>query len=84
MEKQFKIEKGIPVPERKGKSFLYPFEKMEVGDSFIFSNTYSRSIHSYASNAARNWKNHSPIKGVKDWFFTTRKIDNSIRIWRVK
>ena len=82
-EERFKIEKNIPVPEKRGKC-MYPFEKMEVGDSFVYSRVYSRLLHFKASNAARNWKNKSPIKGVSNWVFTTRKVEDSIRIWRIK
>jgi hypothetical protein len=88
MEKKFKIEKGIPLPDkqgsRRGRSSIYPFAQMEIGDSFLYSDVYSRKLQARACNAARNWRLHSPIEDAKDRVFATRRIDDAIRMWRVK
>lgn len=84
MEEKFKIESGVPMPDKNHRSAIYPFAQMKVGDSFLYSDVYSQRLQMRAYSAARNWKSHSNIEGVKDWVFTTRKVDNTIRIWRIK
>lgn len=45
----FVIEKDVPiVPKRKGRVSMYPFEAMDVGDSFAISDekTYSNVRYS--------------------------------------
>lgn len=82
METNFKIEKGIPVPNRKSNtSFVWPFNIMEVEDSvFISLDSYSRSKHSMVANAARNMgKRKTPI-----WKYTTRRVIGGVRVWRVE
>lgn len=70
-----KLQKGIPIPNKRyGLTSKYPFDNMEVGDSFVASK------HSILS-VARNWARINK----KDYKFTTRKIaENKIRIWRIK
>lgn len=84
MEKKFKIEKDIPLPDRKEKSSIYPFEQMGIGDSFEYSEIYSKKIQVRAWSAIRHWKLHPRNKSFRNWVFATRKVGDSIRIWRVK
>ncbi len=87
MEK-FIIEKGIPVPPEETlgkysrvKQESYPFGEMEVGDSFIIADVYSRDAMQKKGNAARNWSNN----GGHNAKFALRKTeDNKVRIWRIK
>jgi len=68
-----KIEKGIPVPP-EGKR-IYPWEEMEVGDSFVTRTPFLTSAIASARNASRRY-------GKK---FRARRInDDQIRIWRVE
>jgi hypothetical protein len=63
-----KVEKGIPIPAR------FPFEQMQVGDSFVVPMEITRYAVSVAAH--RYGKKH----GVK---FTVRKYkDGTYRCWR--
>lgn len=76
----YKIEKGIPIP-KVGRTRKYPFQEMEIGDSFLYDKEFSRENMTLISNAARAWSN----KGNYGYKFTVHKTeDNKIRIWRVK
>ena len=64
------IDKAIPLPSR------FPFEQMEVGDSFAIPPDVQRTTASVA--AARYGSKH----GMK---FITRKMpDGTIRCWRTQ
>lgn len=72
---EFKIEKGIPVPARRPGNSKYPFSSMEVGDSWLMTNTASRAgARSTAANIAK-------AKG--GWKFVSRKEKDGVRFWRV-
>lgn len=65
-----KIEKNIPIPGR------YPFEQMEVGDSFAIPTSIKRQTVSVA--ARRYGDKHNKT-------FVTRKMpDGTIRCWRTE
>ena len=82
-QKKFEIEKGIPIPKRRRPS-IYPYEKMEVGDSFVFSDVYSRINQAKAGCSIRAWKKHSPLPDKDSRIYITRKVDNTVRIWRIQ
>ena len=64
-----RIDKGIPLPKR------YPFEHMEVGDSFAVPPGVSRTTVAIA--AMRYGRDH-------DMKFTVRMMtDRSLRWWRI-
>lgn len=47
---QFKIEKGVPLPKRNGGlDPIYPFELMEIGDSFVVESHYGNQIAAVAN-----------------------------------
>ena len=66
----FDIRNDVPIPPLKGKgTTVYPFKKMEVGDSF----TGPRG----ATIAAAYYKKRHI------WDYTSRKLqDGTYRIWR--
>ena len=70
----FQIEKGIPVPETRGRG-LYPFADMGVGDSFFVGGEVS--ARSNALTAALNFGKRNGLK------FSSRNVDGGLRIWRV-
>ena len=82
----FKIEKNIAWSKSEGnKPPIYPFSSMEIGDSFLYDEPYSRYNMSKISNAARNWATKTDEKKCRNWRFSTRKVnDNQIRIWRIQ
>jgi len=77
-----KIDKGIEMPEARINSCKYPFRKMEIGDSFLHEKPYSRENMSLISNNARNFCSQS--KDCKHYKFSARKVDDGIRVWRIK
>lgn len=72
-----KIEKGIPMPDRKSTgTSIYPFEGMEVGDSFFAPNKTRQQM----DNACGHWrKKHG-------WKFVLRYQNEGdgvgTRVWR--
>lgn len=68
-----KIEKNVPIKKMKKES-KYPFEKMDIGDSFEVEFNNVRERVKFYELAKR--------KGIS---ITVRKTsDKTIRIWRVK
>jgi hypothetical protein len=68
----FKIEKGIPIPPEQPK-FKYPWDLMEVGDSFFVQ----KPANSFAGGVAARSK-----KGPKQ--YTYRRENGGLRVWRTK
>lgn len=73
----YKIEKNIQIPLKRTRK--YPFDEMEVGDSFMIEGYTPKKIVSITSSANSFCKTHR-----NGWKFTVRKIEGDIRIWRVK
>lgn len=73
------VEHGIAIPEHAPHGSRYPFEKMEVGDSFKIPMRKNGSSH--LGSAAGHFRRTHP-----DWKFIIRtlKEENIIRCWRVK
>jgi len=69
---EYKIEKNIPIPKATKKR-LYPFEKMQVSDSF-----YADININHATALARYW---SKKLGTA---YTARGEGNGARIWRIR
>lgn len=67
------IESDIPMPE--GRS-AYPFSQMEVGQSFFMpcEEKDAKRIAGNARNAARRFPDRK---------FTSRVMENGVRVWRV-
>jgi hypothetical protein len=68
-----KIEKNIPIPEITSKR--YPFDEMEVGDSFLVPPLQVPSARSLMSYTNRKDKSKS---------FMSRTSEDGIRIWRIR
>lgn len=65
------IESGVPLPS----SVKYPFDKLEVGDSFLVPISKRTST----SSAATKYGQRTNTK------FVIRKVDdNNIRVWRTE
>ena len=71
-----KIEKGIPMPDTRQKTSIYPFENMEVGDSFFAPNKTRQQM----DNACGHWRK------AKGWKFVLRYQQedevSGTRVWR--
>jgi hypothetical protein len=81
------IDKGVEMPSRNAPR-RYPFDQMEVGDSFALSadsaDNFER-VRNALSGAIRKYVNSERGEGTK---FATRKMDDEgdfvIRCWRVE
>ena len=79
-EQEFTIEKNVPLVELgpQGWNCKYPFDAMEVGDSFVVGDTAKQA------NAARSYASHRRKSGKTEAWFTVRKTpDGCYRCWRV-
>ena len=77
----YKIEKGIPSPRLGSGSKVYPFNEMEVGDSFFvpYSDRDSKKVQANIIVSVRN------RRGLpKEFKVRTRSILTGVRCWRVK
>jgi hypothetical protein len=68
-DEEFKIEKGVPIPQPSMKR--WPFDKMEIGDSFF-------SADKKVQSAAHSWA------GINQAKMTVRKVEGGFRVWRIK
>jgi len=69
------IEKKIPMPKSdRGRPYKYPFEQMEVGDSFFVPKDEAEKARNSALQYARR----------EGKIFHTRKENDGARIWRTK
>jgi hypothetical protein len=77
-KKLIKIEKNVPIEKKKGKEMrgrkaTYPFNEMEVGDSFI---TPKKAI--YSSVTSRH------MRKPTERFTVSLQENGWYRIWRIK
>lgn len=77
---EFKIEKNIPVPEKRGpgRSLLYPLDKMDIGDSFI-AGEYTRKGMAKTWSILNGYRRRHALK-----FVCQKTDDGFIRVWRVE
>jgi len=68
-EGETKIEKKIPLPRK------YPFDEMEVGDSFELPTNWKRTTVAVAA------LRYGKVTGTK---FSIRKTPEGFRCWRIK
>lgn len=74
---KFKISKNIPIPAKTPGArpvFQYPFDQMDVGDSFELNN-----FHPVRTPSRLRY--HADKQGVKVAYRTVGK--NKARVWRV-
>jgi len=71
----YKIEKDIPIPSGE-----FPFQDMEVGDSFI-AGDFSESLRSKITSRAHAFKK---LNNCMDNKYITKNVGNKIRVWRIK
>lgn len=72
----FKIEDGYAIPaERQPRTrrAKYPWNELEVGQSFFVDGARLRSMSSTASHAGRRLKRK----------FIVRSVDSGVRVWRL-
>lgn len=73
---KYKIDKGVPIPkqETRGRRPIYPFGKLEVGDSFAVDIELRERIQAYAAQYKRY---HGG-----GWDYVTRSNETETRVWR--
>lgn len=76
-DEKIKIEKGIPIPARGGSEAHYPWENMEVGDSFLVPGKGKTSKSLYVMVTKAN-KRYSPRR------FISRAVKGGTRVWRIQ
>lgn len=75
------IDKRVPIPDQNRRTRKYPFNDMEVDDSFFVGCHFTdvRKIANSVSSAAIVYAKKN--KGTK---FTVRRFKEGVRCWRVK
>ena len=76
----FRVQKGIPIPEKPiSPKFVYPWETMEEGDSFLIPKGGARELRNAATAGGQFCKRHRPkLRCI------VRTISSGIRVWLVK
>ena len=82
----YRIEKGVPMPtwyrNTDGYRGMFPFEKMEMGDSFlipcapVLQTKTAMKVQGASNNFRKGWN--------KKFFIGTRKVHGGVRVWRIK
>tara|TARA_A100001515_G_scaffold139111_1_gene133412 strand:- start:668 stop:928 length:261 start_codon:yes stop_codon:yes gene_type:complete len=81
-----KIEKNVPLPDKQGRrKSKYPehyelLEKMEVGDSILFT------LDNCKENSATNKRVASFVgtaNNIYKYKMSARKLEETVRVWRV-
>ena len=76
MKKRIKIDKDVPMPAPGRR--IYPFDQMEIGDSFEVPIERANSVTS-SSNAFRV-KHNKKLRLVR----RSNTIEGTVRFWRVE
>lgn len=70
----YEIENGVPIAPRAYKrEMTYPFDKLNVGDSFLVGRDKAPSVRSRATTYGKSSKR----------VFRTRICEDGLRVWRV-
>lgn len=84
---QYKIEKGIPIPEKHEHYSKYPFSDMEVGDSFLVTLKQEKAT---SCNQLKNRIWNQAKKYCIDTFSMTKytfvvdRINKTVRCFRIQ
>ena len=77
MSELIDIEKDVLMPELPKRGAVYPYERMEVGDSFFIRDDRKNVIINVCNrNRKAALKNNAT--------YTAKKVDGGVRVWRVK
>lgn len=88
MAYRFVIEKGIPLPPptvnnplgRKARSAKWPWQFMDVGDSFVVP----EEMEARCKSSASMYGKAAEKRGFKRRFTVRRQPDGSYRAWRTE
>jgi hypothetical protein len=73
----FKIEKGVPIPPRRGRKSKYPVASLKDGESFLVPTGSFKKAQSVVSTLYAAAKR----VGIK---VSVRIMNDGVRVWRVK
>jgi len=76
---EYKIEHNIPIPVSRSK---YPFDEMEVGDSFFVK--CEKKDKAKKQGILFSCANQNAKRRKSERTFSTRQVDGGIRVWRIK
>ena len=76
MGTKYKIESGVPMPETRGRHYIYPFAEMNVGDSFAVAASDVKLIRTSASHFGLRHKQKYSILCIDP-------IKGDYRCWRI-
>jgi len=71
------IEKGVPIPTTRMHS--YPWEKMEVGDSFVVESEDPRTAKHLRVTGWDYGRRHRPFKII-----VRQETPTTVRVWRTE
>ncbi len=75
----YEIEKNVPRPQRV--ECKYPFEKMDIGDSFLIPAKERNSVRSSAINYSDTTKRRD---GTAEMKWSICRVDSDFyRVWRI-
>ena len=80
----YKIEKDVPLCRPSSKLNKYPFDQMEVGDSFLVPYAEAKSARMAALTRNAGQYKKLPKYITVQRHFVTRTVDGGMRIWRTK
>jgi len=86
----FKIESGVPYANKNGgrgrKPTAFPFEDMEIGDSFLIpcDSTSKTVVDSWRRKILVSKKRFNAAYDGDAWEFRTATQPEGLRVWRVK
>ncbi len=82
IEKKIKIEKNIPIKKKNGFGTQYPWDKMEIGDSFYLEIPKGVKYITHQSSVlttSRSWAMYNNESAK----FSSRKERKGFRVWRI-
>ena len=85
----FEVEKNVPIPRQQRRKKFYPFEEMEIGDSFFVpvegNDKKAYAIKRQSVLASVRYARHIKMFGEHRKFVTRSDLENGgIRCWRLK
>ena len=80
---KIQIEKGIPLINSKGNNFGYPFDEMEVGDSFALKVKEGEDA-AFLLRRVSSAKSYYQSKFNPTRKYIARNMKTEIRVWRTK
>jgi|TARA_R110000787_G_scaffold11778_7_gene38665 hypothetical protein len=80
----YEIEKDVPLCHPLSNSDKYPFDKMEVGDSFFVPHPEAKTARMAALTRNAGQYKKLPKHVTEQRHFVTRTVEGGTRIWRTE